>query len=83
MKLQVNLDTQDLINLIKGTGGPGDYSDTFNYVGSLQGFPNERWVWKDWALNAMNDMELWNTYTHLKNYKNEASARTIQSSKGR
>lgn len=69
--MRVNLDKEDLIRLVKGTGGPGDYSGTFDFIGRLEGFPNERWVWKDDILNNMKEDVLWDIYWSLKKHKKE------------
>ena len=65
MTLTVELDRADLIRLIKGTGGPSSYVyDT--RLGSLYGFPNERWQWNDAYLNNLMITQLWDVYQQLK-----------------
>lgn len=67
--IEVSLDKLDMINLIKGTGGPGAYIHPFEYLGKLDGFPNEKWYWNEDNLNKFTLNRLWDIYNELKHFK--------------
>lgn len=63
--MTIDLDKNDLINLVKGTGGPCTYTNNFNHIGELTGFPNEKWQWFDYALKEMTEQSLYDLYLSL------------------
>lgn len=63
------LDRDDCLALLIGTNGPGDYSDTFQQLGQLDGFPNERWSWRHDVFDKMTTEQLYNSYIAIKEYK--------------
>lgn len=69
--IKVELDKQDVISLIKGTGGPAGYDHPFSFCGEVTGFPNEKWYWNDAYLNSLEDYRLWSLYTDLKAFNKE------------
>lgn len=69
--LKTSLEKEDLLCLVKGTGGPGTYRYATTRYGDLIGFPGERWRWNDEYLNKLSESELWDLYQEIKNIKNE------------
>lgn len=67
--INVKLNKQEIINLIIGTGGPGEYIHPFDYLGKLEGFPNEKWVWNMQELNSYAATRLAGIYQELKYFK--------------
>lgn len=63
------LDKEDLLTLVKGTGGPGTYQHPFNSYGHLMGFPNEHWQWDEDRLKLLSEHQLWELYMDLKRWK--------------
>lgn len=64
--MTIELTRQMLLDMVKGTGGPGTYTDEFDHVGRLEGFPNERWSWRHDVLLKMSEDQLFNLYNQLR-----------------
>lgn len=77
-KISVELDKEDLLTLVMGTSGPGDYSNNFSHLGKLYGFPNERWGWNEEALERMTEEQLLDEYQKLKSYKRKQNGKDSQ-----
>lgn len=71
MPISISVDKADLLNMIKGTGGPIGYLgyQKFSYVGVLGN--NERWEWNMLALNNMSGVQLYNVYKELKEFNKD------------
>lgn len=72
--IKVILDKEDLLNLVKGTNGPCDYTSKFDNIGRLTGFPNEHWEWNNDLLKNLPEDLLYAIYLDLKAYKNKSTA---------
>jgi hypothetical protein len=69
--MTLDLDRQDLICLIKGTGGPKSYTHPFSMLGEITGFPNEKWYWNDTVLNNLPEWKLIELYKELKEFNSK------------
>lgn len=69
--MTVDLDKEDMIKLLKGTGGPPGYraAEHFSMLGKLHGFPNEKWYWNDTYLQVCPIETIWDYYQQFKAWK--------------
>lgn len=67
--MNVELDKQDLIRLVKGTSNEIGYElmDYLKPIGKLTGFPNEKWYWDEQALKSMTERQLYIVYKKITN----------------
>lgn len=70
--MTIQVTREDVMALIKGTGGPGAYVHPFNHVGGLVGYPNERWQWNESALDKMSVSELYALYKELRQFQDQS-----------
>ena len=65
------LDREDWLSMLKGTGGPKDYAHPFGHLGEITGFPNEKWYWNKTVLNSMTADQLKQEYYKLKAFNSK------------